>query len=135
MKRPMQFNKIGQFWRRLPSQWMPLAGLVILTLAGCASASSSVKFEPRSVTNRLGFAGCKISVALSPSEVIENSKRSGNPSPERNSEWIEMESGFKSGDQLRLVNCLGVKGVGDPYYYALFRNRVIVLKFHPMIFD
>ena len=83
----------------------------------------------------MGFAGCKVSVALTPSEVIENSKRSGNPDPEKNAEWIKMSAEFRSGDQLRLINCLGVNGVGDSYYYALLRNGSTVSRFHPMIFD
>jgi hypothetical protein len=76
-----------------------------------------------------------VSVPLTTAEVIENSKRSGAQHPEDNGEWINMSADLRPGDQLRMVNCLGVKGVGDTYYYALIRDKAIVLKFHPMIID
>jgi hypothetical protein len=104
------------------------------TMAGCTSAS--IRSEPPSFAAQLGLPYCKVSVPLSPSEVVENSKRSGNPNPESNGEWIKMAAALQPGDQLRRVNCLGAQGhVGDPYYYALIRNHEIFLKFHPMIFD
>lgn len=129
----MQFN--SNVWRGFGSEWPLVASLVAIAVAGCSSVPRSLNFESRSVAHRLGFSGCQVSVPLSPSEVIENSKRSGNPNPEGNPEWIKMAAGIKPGDQVRLVNCLGVTGVGDSYFYALLRNEAIVLKFHPMIFN
>ena len=129
----MQF--ISRFCCGFPSQLVLLVSLGVSAVAGCASTSASVRFESQSVAKSMGLAGCKVSVVLTPSEVIENSKRSGNPNPEANYEWIKVAADLQAGDQLRLVNCLGVKGIGDAYYYALFRNEAIVLKFHPMIFN
>jgi hypothetical protein len=83
----------------------------------------------------MGLHDCRVSVPLTPSEVIENSKRSGNPEPEDNADWIRMAAELRPEDQLRLINCLGVKGTGEPYYYALIRDGSIALKFAPMIFD
>lgn len=130
----MKFDN-NQLWHRFPLRWALLSCISVVAVMSCASASKGVKFETASVASRLGLPNCDVSVALSPSEVIENSKRSGNPSPEKNGEWIKMVASLQSGDQMRLVNCLGVKGIGDPYYYALFRNGEIILKFHPMIFN
>jgi hypothetical protein len=83
----------------------------------------------------MGLHDCRVSVPLTPSEVIENSKRSGNPKPEDNADWIRMAAELRPEDQLRLINCLGAKGTGEPYYYALIRDGSIVLTFAPMIFD
>jgi hypothetical protein len=130
----MQFNS-DRVWYRFSFRYALLACISAVAVVGCASDPAGVQFESRSVASRLGLPSCDVSVALSPSEVIENSKRSGNPNPEENDEWIKMVASLKSGDQLRLVNCLGVKGIGDPYYYALFRNGEIISKFHPMIFN
>lgn len=129
----MQF--INRLRCGLPSPLVLLACLGVSAVASCASTAAGVRLESQSVAKSMGLASCKVSVVLTPSEVIENSKRSGNPNPESNQEWIKMAADLQAGDQLRLVNCLGVKGIGDPYYYALFRNEAIVLKFHPMIFN
>jgi hypothetical protein len=98
-----------------------------------------VKYEPSSFADRVGLPYCSVSIPLSPSEVIENSKRSGNPNPESNGEWIRMEENRQPGDKLREVNCSGTtKRYGkfrDPYYYGLFRGDAIILKFHPVILD
>lgn len=133
MRCPMQF--IDRLCCLLPSPLVLLACLGISAVASCASTAASVRLEPQSVARSMGLAGCRVSVVLTPNEVVENSKRSGSPDPESNHEWIKMAADIQDGDQLRLVNCLGVKGVGDHYYYALFRNELIVLKLHPVIFD
>lgn len=130
----MQSNS-GRLERALPLQCALLFYATAVAMVGCASVQSSVRNESQSIAARLGFPQCDVSVALSPSEVIEYSKKSGNPRAEENVEWIKMAAELRPDDKLRLVNCLGVKGVGDSYYYALFRNNEILLKFHPMIFD
>lgn len=60
-----------------------------LVVVGCASVSSGVKVESTSVAKRLGVSGCTVSVPLSPSEVIAEAKKDGNPEPEKNSDWIK----------------------------------------------
>lgn len=107
---------------------------VIFAMAGCMSSPSGWKYERQSFAEGMGLDGCSISVPLTPSEVIENSKRSGNPDPESNDEWIAMAAEFRAGDQLRWINCLGVKGKSNAYY-ALIRDGSTILKFYPMIFD
>lgn len=99
---------------------------------------TTLRMEPRSIAKRLGLPNCRISVPLSQSEVIEDAKRIGNPNPEEYPDWIKMTENMRSGDQLRLVNCLEAsrsKNVGDPYYYALIRNGTIISKFHIGFFN
>lgn len=94
--------------------------------------------EPKSIAKQLGLPYCRVSVPLSQSEVIEDAKRMDIPDPETYVEWIEMKSNIQSGDQLRLVNCLGTsrsKYGGDPYHYVLIRNGKIISKFHIAFFD
>ncbi|HJR75099.1 MAG TPA: hypothetical protein VJ806_15855 [Luteimonas sp.] len=113
-----------------------VAGMAF-ALAGCASAPTAVKMEPKSVAKQLGLQGCRVSVPLSQAEVISDAKRTGNPNPEAYREWTEITANIQPGDQLRLVNCLESrsKDVGNPYYYALVRNDAIILKFHVGFFD
>ena len=129
----MKSNK-GQYWSGFSLRDVLLTSVVIF-VTSCVSRPSGLKFEPSSFADQMGLHGCWISVPLSPSKVMEDSKRGGNPNPESNDEWIKMASDLRDGDQLRLVNCSGVKGVGDEVFYALIRNNVIHLKFHPMILD
>jgi len=74
-------------------------------------------------------------VPLSQDELLENARKAGNPNPEANGEWIKIAENYRDGDKLRLVNCSGVKGVGDTVYYALFREDKVILKFHSMTYD
>ncbi|MCB1560449.1 MAG: hypothetical protein H7A20_11855 [Rhodanobacteraceae bacterium] len=86
----------------------------------------------------MGLSDCRVSVPLSASEVITDAKRSGNPNPEDNAEWVAIVEARQPGDKLREVNCLAAISRGeyrDPYYFALFRDDVVVLKFHPVIID
>lgn len=109
-----------------------------IVLAGCTAHLVGVKNEPQSFANYIGLPYCMVSVPLSPSEVIEHAKDSGNPNPEENSEWINMVAALQSGDQIRKVNCSGAYShgySGASVFYALFRNNMIVLKFHPMLLD
>jgi len=49
-----------------------------------------------------------------------------------------MSAARQPGDELREVNCLSAVANGeyrDPYYFALFRGDVIVVKYHPVIID
>lgn len=88
------------------------------------------KYEPASFAETFSLHGCLLSVPLSPDEVLEASKRSGNPNPEANEEWINMAANLRDGDEIRLVNC----GSGGAYY-ALIRESRIMFKFYPMILD
>lgn len=105
---------------------------VVFLIGGCASMPQIFKMEPRSASKRLGLTGCNVSVPLSQSEVLDTVKKwDNNPNPEQNQEWIKLIANQKSGDELRMVSCK----VGDPYFYALFRNDAILYKFHPVILD
>jgi hypothetical protein len=123
-----------QVWTHARSRFL-LPLWLCMGIVGCASSPVGLNYEPAKVASRLGFAGCAVSVPLSQSEVAENSRRSGNPDPESNKEWVAIAAAVRPGDQLRLVNCLGSKSIGDQYYYALFRADDVVAKFHPMIFN
>ena len=114
------------------------AATIAFVVAGCVSAPAKVKMEPKLIAKHLGLPDCRVSVPLSQSEVIEDAKRVGTPYPEKYLEWIKMTTTMQPGDQLRLVNCLRAsrhKNVGDPYYYALIRNRKIISKFHIGFFN
>lgn len=127
----MRFN-------RLPGPVDAFAGCgfiitVAFAIAGCASAPTKVKMEPKSVARELGFPSCRVSVPLSQAEVIADAKRMGNPKPESYPEWIDMTASIQSGDQLRLVDCLNANrstNVGDPYYYALLGGGKLITEFH-----
>ncbi len=124
----------NQYWSGLSFRHALLTSLIIF-VAGCVSAPSGLKFEPSSLADKMGLHGCAVSIPLSSDKVINDSKRSGNPRPEDDGEWIKIAAELRDGDQLRLINCAGVKGIGDVVYYALVRNNAVILKFHPMIFD
>ncbi len=135
--------------RRLPMQshgkrariWPLLRAaicLAVAALAGCSSDSARLKREPVPVASRLGLSDCRVSVPLTSSQVIDQSLRSGNPNPEEDGEWAAMLAALQPGDQLREVSCPNVRsgrGYRDPYYFALFRDDLLVLKFHPVILD
>ena len=133
-RHPMIFDA-SRCWHFLSSRSAVLfCSIAIAT--GCASAPSPrLKFEPLSFADTIGLHGCRISVPLTPSKVIEDSKRGGNPNPETGDEWSKIADTLQDGDQLRLINCDGVQGIGDTVYYALIRNHAVLLKFHPMILD
>jgi len=59
----------------------------------------------------------------------------GNPDPGSNPEWQAIRTDMKDGDELRSVNCTGIKGVSDVYYFGLIRNGKVILRFHPTISD
>lgn len=106
--------------------------LAVTAISGCASTPVGPKMEPKSVARNLGLQECRVSVPLSQSDVIGLVKRWDNVSnPEGNPEWIEIVANQRSEDQLRMVSC----NVGAPYYYAMIRNNVILLKFHPVLLD
>jgi hypothetical protein len=129
----MLFSSI-QCWNRFALRCVLACSIAFAV--GCASTPTGIlKFEASPFGDQMGLHGCWISIPLSPPEVLENAKRGGNPNPEANGEWIKMAADFRDGDQLRLVNCSGVKGIGDTVYYALIRDNAIVLKFHSMILD
>ena len=115
-----------------------LFGMLAFGLVGCTGTQSTVKTEPRSVARRLGFPLCIVSVPMSQSQVLEAARRDGNPDPE-NYEWKKILTELRPGDQLREVDCFRAhqlgKRVGDPQFYALFRNDAEVARFHSMIWD
>jgi hypothetical protein len=114
------------------------AAVFAFAMTGCASAPTAMKMEPTSVSSRLGFPDCSVSVPLSQSEAIQAAKKMGNPQSESYPEWIKMTASIQPGDQLRLVDCLRASrtaNVGDPYYYALFRDGKVISKFHFIIIN
>ncbi len=105
-------------------------------LVSCTYSSLGLKMEPCAVAKRLGLTGCRVSIPLTPTEVIEQAKRDGDPRPESRPEWIRMLNEVRSGDQFRLVNCVRTdkSGVaGGAYYFALFRKDVVIGEMHHVI--
>ena len=78
--------------------------------------------------------GCAITVPLTSNQVIEGSRLMGNLSPETHGGWITMSAEFREGDQLRYVNCSGVKETTGTDFYPLIRNDVVTLKFAPILY-
>ena len=105
-------------------------------LVGCTYSSLGLKMEPGSVAKRFGLTGCRVSIPLTATEVIEQAKRDGDPRPESRPEWGRMLNEVRSGDQFRLVNCVRTdrSGVsGGAYYFALFRKDVVIGEMHHVI--
>ncbi len=116
---------------KMPCKRMSTIVCLIAFLVGCVSTPTHYKFESESFSEQMGLQpGCWISTPLSPAEVVESSKRDGNPNPEADGDWIKIDTSLQAGDQLRLVSCSG-----GGAYYALIRDNAIMLKFYPMLFD
>lgn len=130
IEQPMKSSKDGYFEAPC-SGAVAFATVVALTVTACASAPSA-KMESRYMANQLDLPNCRVSVPLSEAKVVESAKMDGNPEPEQNHEWIKINANLQPGDTLRLVKC---KGSSDPYFYALFRENRIILRFHSMLFD
>lgn len=107
-----------------------LAMTFVLAIAGCATHASRLRMAPRSVSDKLGLAGCRVSVPLTEREVIQNAKLDGNPHPEDNYEWSRIVARKRPGDVLRQVSC---DRPPYSYYYALIRKGAVRLKFHSIM--
>jgi hypothetical protein len=135
---PIKFNRCVLDDAANKGRTFATALAILYTIVGCASVQSDLKMEPRSVARRLGLPNCWVSTSLSQDEAIKQAKRDGSPNPEARRDWIEMISKVRPGDELRLVDCVKASKaglVGDPYFYAVFRNDVILAKFHSVILD
>ncbi len=122
---------------RLAAQVAVLAALATGAV-GCASKSSNVKMEPRSIAARLGMPECRVSVPLSPSEVISTAKMDGSNEPEKNPDWIKLAANLQPSDELRMINCLKTtrqNRVTGSFFYALIRNDEILFRFYSAIVD
>jgi len=103
----------------------------------CAHVVPEPNQQGAAVARSLGLSGCVVSVALSQEEALGRVRASGNPHPEELESWTSLVAIARPADQLRLVNCLGVRTGSHPgqYFYGLFRNGNIVAKVQPMIFN
>ena len=109
-----------------------------IVLAGCMHSALELKMESGSVARRLGVPGCRVSIPLKPSQVLEQARRDGDTNPEARPEWIAMQRQFQSGDQFRLVHCMGggQSGIATrTYYFALFRSNSVIAEMHHVIVD
>jgi len=94
--------------------------------------------EPRSIAARLGMPECRVSVPLSPSEVISTAKMDGSNEPEKNPDWIKLAANLQPSDELRMINCLKTtrqNRVTGSFFYALIRNDEILFRFYSAIVD
>lgn len=112
--------------------WISAVFAGFMIAAGCSHLPMGVKREAKILAGQLGLEGCKLSVPLTRLEVIKDAKRMGNPQPESNQDWIAMAGDIRSGDQLRIVDCLSTHST---YYYVLIRDGAIIREFHSSIFD
>ena len=107
---------------------------IVLAFAsgGCAHTPEVFQMEPRSAARQFGMPGCRTSVPMSESEVVEILARWDNiENPEDNSEWAAITSNRQPADQIRMFSCR----TGSPYFYALIRGNEILLTYHPLIID
>ena len=93
------------------------------------STSSELKMEPRSVARQLGVPKCRVTIPLSPAEVVQIANRSGAPDFGRSEGWAEWLDERQSGDQFRLAICKG-----NPFF-MLVRDGAIIDKGYFVIFD
>jgi hypothetical protein len=112
--------------------WRDAGSLVFaIALAGCAHSPEVFQWEPRAVARQLGTPGCRVSVPMSESAVVEILKRWDSiDHPEDNSEWVAITSNHQPGDQLRMVSCKD----RNPFY-ALIRDDKILFKYTPTMYD
>ena len=92
---------------------------------GCTTATGPVRFEGRSVADRLGLQNCAVSIPLSPGDpAVIGRKWDMYPDLEKDPGWMRMLAMQRPGDELRLVSCR----VGNPYFYALIRNDSVIYR-------
>jgi hypothetical protein len=112
---------------------------ISIVLVGCtSSALTTARMGPNTVAKQLGFPGCRVSIPLSQSEVIEDAKAIGNPRPEEDPEWVAITKNAQPGDELRVVDCLKAgrsSRASGTYFYVLIRNNQIIRKFYVGMFD
>ena len=111
----------------------PIAGLMALALAiaGCVHTSDVFEMEPKSISKQLALPTCRVSVPLSESEVVDRLRRFDNiENPETYPDWIAITSGYRSGDQIRMLSCT----TRCLYSYALIRNNKVLSEFCPVLF-
>jgi hypothetical protein len=117
---------------------MSVASVIALATAACATSTSDLRSASRSYATRFGYPGCDVSVPLSQEQAIKQAKRDGAPDPESRRDWRAMIEQIRPGDSLRLIDCLRASKagrMGDPYFYAVFRDGKIVAKFNSVIID
>ena len=109
-----------------------IAAAIACASVGCASAPEAMRMEPRSVAEKLGFPDCKISVPLSPDEVVKLGRELKiYPNPAEDPEWSRMVAIRRPEDQLRRVSCES-KNISS---YVLIRNDEVIFKFDIGFFD
>src|SRR5690606_23552506 len=109
-----------------------IAAAIACAFVGCASAPEAIRMEPISVAEKLGLQGCKVSVPLSPEEVVKLGRELKiYPNPAEDPEWSKMVAIRRPEDQLRRVSCES-KNISS---YVLIRNDKVVFKFDTGFFD
>ncbi len=118
--------------------------LLTVSLSGCAHAPVWPKVDHSSHLDLTALAKqyhvprCKVSVPLTPNEVLRAARLQGNPYTEQRTSWAAMVQAIQPGDQLRQVICLttGPSGyaAGD-VFYGLFRQGKMVAEMHTVIIN
>jgi hypothetical protein len=75
---------------------------------------------------------------MSQDEVLLSAKRWGDPYAETRAEWAAILATIQSGDQLRLVDCIGPdksRVATGYYFYGLFRGQAIVAQMPGVIIN
>ena len=111
--------------------------LFAVLCVSCAQESFGLKMEPQSVAAKFGFANCLISPPMSQEAVLAHARVVGNSDLASLPKWNEMVRKAKIGGNLRLVDCSNVTQgpSAGAFFYGLFRDRQIVAKVYPMIFN
>ncbi|MGN6151803.1 MAG: hypothetical protein ACTHOH_07310 [Lysobacteraceae bacterium] len=109
----------------------------VSALPACVHAVAGPERADAAIARALGFPGCIVSVPLSQEDALERARASGHPHPEALDSWKKLVAMARPTDQLRLVNCLGVRR-GDhagQSFYGLFRDGALVAEMQPMLLN
>ena len=101
---------------------------------GCAHTLGP-QMEPARVAKDVGFPNCRVSVPLSPEEMLATARLVGVSAPETQSDWVQMQTSRRPGDQLRFVSCSSGKhaGAAGHSFFGLFRGGSVALEAFQMI--
>ena len=119
---------------------MPALALASLTLGicdGCSTTPDRVQ-HAHLVATSLGYEGCAASGPLTPAQVLERNRKSGNYLSPTHPDWDAMISKYASGDFIYYVDCRTVDAsrlVVGTDFYALTREGVVIARALEVIYD
>ena len=120
---------------RIPA--LVLALLCIGICEGCSTVGHTQ--QAHAVATTLGFEGCGAFGPLTPAQVVERDKKSGNYlSSHHHSDWDALIGQYASGDLIYYIDCRTAdssKIVVGSDFYALAREGVVIAHALETIYD